>query len=667
MVSHEGAIEDFLGPLICNDDLVINSKLTAAESEDLESPLTIEEFDNAVREGNLKSAPGADGLGMPMIILCWDHLRIPLFKYVECCRRKGLLTDNFRGAQIRLIPKKNDLTNLKNWRPISLLSNLYKIISRVLNNRLSKYVNRICSRSQKGFNSSRYTQEAIINVWESIAYCRQNNVKAAIMAVDMEKAFDTISLSFLEKVYTFFGIGPNMRELLKLIGRDRFATILLEGGRVSSRFSLERGRPQGDIISPITFNFCVQILIFKLELDPEIKRIPRAIPVMPVINANPSSFFMYESRRETDKNEAMADDNTSITIFDPESIGRIKVILTNFGSISGLKCNVGKTVIMPTFDPEPAELDRIRNLGFEISDRFTLLGVEISKNLDNLNEIFTKLKNKITDLISFWERFRLTLPGRITIMKTCLVSQLCYLGSFLPVPAPILAEIQLMLNAFVKKNLRVSEERIYFTPEMGGLGCINLEDFLSAQSCSWIVRAHKYCIDNWRFDLKVAAPEGVIPALRSADINPISSPINSHLVSCFEKFYAAFTKVNNNFKNAFIFNNEAFTRDGNSTLLLDPHFFGQEFFVLNEKKIRLLRLSDFFEDGRMINMTGIARNGLACNPGLWMRLQSAGRLAWIRYHKTDPLQEKCTDVIEFFNGIKKGSKKLVKDFCTCTG
>ena len=57
-----------------------------------------------------------------------------------------------------------DIVEELNWRPISLLSNMYKILSRAINTRLNKIVNRVCSRSQKGFYNSRYTQEVLINV-----------------------------------------------------------------------------------------------------------------------------------------------------------------------------------------------------------------------------------------------------------------------------------------------------------------------------------------------------------------------------------------------------------------------------------------------------------------------------------------------------------------------
>jgi hypothetical protein len=69
---------------------------------------------------------------------------------------------------------------------------MYKILSRAINARLKKIVNRICSRAQKGYNSERYVQEVLINVVETIAHCKSNNLRGAVLAVDMAKAFDSL-------------------------------------------------------------------------------------------------------------------------------------------------------------------------------------------------------------------------------------------------------------------------------------------------------------------------------------------------------------------------------------------------------------------------------------------------------------------------------------------
>jgi hypothetical protein len=173
---YDGCIEEFLGEDICNHRLVLNSKLSEAEKNDLDVPLTIEEIDRSMEKANMRSAPGIDGISNTLLRRYWQYFRIGIHKYALRCFETGRLTDVFRGATVKLIPKKGDLSQLKNWRPISLLSNVYKILSRALNNRLNLIVNRVCSRAQKGFNDSRYTQEVLINVLETIAHCNATGV-----------------------------------------------------------------------------------------------------------------------------------------------------------------------------------------------------------------------------------------------------------------------------------------------------------------------------------------------------------------------------------------------------------------------------------------------------------------------------------------------------------
>jgi len=656
-VDFNNCIENFLGPDICNSDIVTNSKLTEPEKNELDRPLTLEEFDEAVIEGNARSAPGIDGLSLPIIRICWPFIRRPFLKYINYCIGTGELSENFRGASIRLIPKKENPTQLKNWRPISLLSNMYKLFSRVINNRLKKIINRICSRSQKGFNSDRFTQEAVINVWESIAYCKQNNIRGAILAMDMEKAFDSISHGFLDEVYRFFGLGPYLTSLLKLAGNNRYASIITDSGNNSRSFKLDRGRPQGDIISPTTFNFCIQILLFKLELEPNIKKIPRLVPE--VQNIVVHDFFIKEAHRESSKTETLADDNTAIMLMDIPSLRTTKNILEQFEQISGLRCNVNKTVLMPIFDVTAEESREINDLGFEVSDKFTLLGFKICRTLDNVEEIFNEIKTKIINLVAFWDRFRLSLPGRITIMKTCLISQLCYIGCVLPAPTIILGEIQQIIDNFVKKNLRCSSDRIYLEPKRGGMGCIELSNFLNSQNLSWLVRSQKLCIDNWRFDLRANAPLNNLLTLRSCDLDCRTFPLLHNIAKNFDHFYPKFCAVNENFRQAYVFRNELFVTGRHNTQITEETF-GGEFFELYKGKIRNLKLSDFFREGRMLSIESLTEWGLPITAAIWFRLQSVAVAVW-RKHKKNELGEQGSITIEdFFGRLKGGSKKIRK-------
>jgi hypothetical protein len=200
-------IRELLGPDILNSGLVRDSIISEATATQLETPLSIDELDRSAAQGN-RSASGMDGLSNCFIKKFWHVLRKPLHRYTVHAVRTGKLSRSFKTASIKLIPKKGDCTKLKNWRPISLLSYLYKVISSALNNRLKKVSSTIFSRSQKGFTKDQYIQEVLINVIEMIAHCREYNIPGAILSIDQSKAFDSMSHLYMHSVYEFFGFGP---------------------------------------------------------------------------------------------------------------------------------------------------------------------------------------------------------------------------------------------------------------------------------------------------------------------------------------------------------------------------------------------------------------------------------------------------------------------------
>jgi hypothetical protein len=419
---------------------------------------------------NLRSAPGVDGISNWFLKKYWTYFRHGIHRYALRCFETGTLTEVFRGATVKLIPKKGDLSQLKNWRPISLLSNVYKVLSRALNIRLNTIVNRVCSRAQKGFNDSRYTQEVLINVLETIAHCNKENVMGGVVAVDMAKAFDTLSHGFMLEVFRFLNFGPNLIRWLRLYGENRKACIILDNNELSESFALERCRAQGDNISPNTFNFADQILIWKIELDPNVAGVWQNFRIPIEINANDTSFFACEANRETNKNESMADDNTTLALLTTENLGELRRILDEFGNISGLRCNYDKTCILKV-GQQPAA--NINTHGFIFSDVITLLGMEVKRELSNQDEIFEKIHEKILGIARFWDLFKLSLPGRISIVKTLMLPQLNYLGSILSPSPNLLSSIQDTVDNFAKKSLRVASDRLYLPASHGGLGLIH--------------------------------------------------------------------------------------------------------------------------------------------------------------------------------------------------
>jgi hypothetical protein len=199
-------ITEFLGDVL-EHRAVEDSKITQADRDRLDSNLSIDEFDQALKEIKSNTSPGIDGISNRFIKKFWTYFRIPLFQYANYCLDKGELTDSFRSAKVRLIPKKGDPKKIANWRPISLLNCFYKLISRVLTRRLRTVMDRITCVGQKGYSSKKFSQEVLISVLDKIHNARKLNGKGCILSLDIKKAFDSLSHNFIELALRFFNFG----------------------------------------------------------------------------------------------------------------------------------------------------------------------------------------------------------------------------------------------------------------------------------------------------------------------------------------------------------------------------------------------------------------------------------------------------------------------------
>jgi hypothetical protein len=118
------------------------------------------------------------------------------------------------------------------------------------------------------------------------------------------------------------------------------------------------GRPQGDGPSPLQYNMGEEIVLLKIELDPEIASVfqhqllPRfALDLVPDpkrggIDADYNEHFSQESTRETDKADSFAADNSSTTLANFRSLSRLNEVVVDFGNFSGLKSNAEKTTLL---------------------------------------------------------------------------------------------------------------------------------------------------------------------------------------------------------------------------------------------------------------------------------------------------------------------------------
>ena len=178
-----------------------------------------------------------------------------------------------KQAIISLIPKSGkDLTNIKNWRPISLLNTDYKILTKILANRIKKYLPKLISTDQTGFVPGRYIGTNIQKIINISEYCQINNIKATQMNIDFEKAFDTVEWDYIYKSLEFFKFPTKIVKWVKLLYTD-ISTSIINNGEISKSFKPSRGVRQGCPASPYVFVLTAETLALYIKQKSKIEGI----------------------------------------------------------------------------------------------------------------------------------------------------------------------------------------------------------------------------------------------------------------------------------------------------------------------------------------------------------------------------------------------------------
>ena len=100
------------------------------------------------------------------------------------------------------------MLNIANWQPITLLNVDFKILTKALVLRLGQILPDLLHNDQKGFVRGRYSGENILDVYAMIQKAQNDDQEYALLMLDIEKAFDSILLHFLEEVLFAFGVPP---------------------------------------------------------------------------------------------------------------------------------------------------------------------------------------------------------------------------------------------------------------------------------------------------------------------------------------------------------------------------------------------------------------------------------------------------------------------------
>ena len=170
--------------------------ITSFLSAWLERPFTEEEIKEVVFEYDESKALGPDGFSMAVFQTQWDTMKIDIMKVFEEFYRSGIINEISNETYICLIPKKLNSCRVRDFRPISLVTSLYKIIVKVLQVVLGETI----SKCQGAFVVGRQILDVVLVANEVVEDYRRGKKAGLVFKIDFEKAYDNVSWDFLDFV-----------------------------------------------------------------------------------------------------------------------------------------------------------------------------------------------------------------------------------------------------------------------------------------------------------------------------------------------------------------------------------------------------------------------------------------------------------------------------------
>ncbi|GJT62359.1 RNA-directed DNA polymerase, eukaryota [Tanacetum coccineum] len=192
-------------------DSYFPNRLKAEQAEDLECNISYDEIKKAVWDCGTNKSPGPDGFTFEFFRKFWNIMSNDIVAAVTQFFSTGIFPPGCNSNFIALIPKTQDAKVIKDFRPISLIGSIYKIIAKILANRLSMVISDLINEVQTAFVPNRQILDGPFILNELISWCKHKKINAMIFKIDFEKAFDSVRWDYLDDILKSFGFGDKWR------------------------------------------------------------------------------------------------------------------------------------------------------------------------------------------------------------------------------------------------------------------------------------------------------------------------------------------------------------------------------------------------------------------------------------------------------------------------
>ena len=198
---------------------------------------------------NTKKASGSDNIGPTLLKNCASSLTYPLHHLFSLSLQTNVIPSEWKYHTIIPIFKANDKSNVKNYRPISLLSNISKVLERIVYNRTLQITSSFITHTQFGFCKSKSTLQQLLLYFNDL--CSSKHPIHSIY-LDYSKAFDKVSHKILLEKLWSMGINNNLWFWFQSYLTNQFQRVKINQS-LSDPLPVKSGVPQGSILGPLLF------------------------------------------------------------------------------------------------------------------------------------------------------------------------------------------------------------------------------------------------------------------------------------------------------------------------------------------------------------------------------------------------------------------------------
>ena len=195
--------------------------INEAKLFECEKPITDNECQQAILQLANNKSPSFDGFSTEFYKTFWTEIKSLFMECLDFSKLTNQLSESqYEGVITLLLKPGKDKLSPSNYRPITLLNCNYKIISKVMTNRMHPFLNDLIKKEQNGFMKARNIGDNIRLLFDIIDYANHKKMPGPVLLVDLHKAFDSLHWSFIFAMLKSYGFGNSLINWIRILYKN---------------------------------------------------------------------------------------------------------------------------------------------------------------------------------------------------------------------------------------------------------------------------------------------------------------------------------------------------------------------------------------------------------------------------------------------------------------